>query len=69
MKAIRALANFDDPTVIDDVLNILNLPSNYIYYNEIIGMIKELGQYNNYSTKLRHAAFQAMKRDVEGSDS
>ena len=69
MKAIRALANFDDPTVIDDVLTILNLPSNYIYYNEIIGMIKELGQYNNYSTKLRHAAFEAMKRDVEGVDS
>jgi HEAT repeat protein len=69
IKAIRALAGFDDPSVVDDVIAILYYPSNYIYYNEIVSMIKELGQYEKYRAKLRNAAYEAMQRDVNGDDS
>jgi hypothetical protein len=68
IKAIGALTGFDDPSVIDDVISILYQPSNYIYYSEIVSMIKELGQYEKYRTKLRYAAYEAMQKDVNGDD-
>ena len=66
--SIKALASFDDPTVIDEVIEILYHPSNYIYYSEIISMLKELGQYEQYRSKLRNAAYQAMKQDINGDE-
>ncbi len=69
IKAIRALANFDDPGVVDDVIAILYHSQNYIYYNEIVAMIKDLGQYDKYSTKLRDAAYEAMLNDIQGDGS
>jgi len=68
IKAIRALAGFDDPSVVDDVIVILYHSSNYIYYSEIVSMIKELGQYEKYRAKLRNAAYEAMQKDINGDD-
>ena len=40
--------------------------SNYIYYTEIVAMIKDLGQYEKFRSKLRAAAYEAMKDDLNG---
>ena len=65
IKAIRGLAEFNDPSTIDEVVEILSYPSNYIYYNEIVTLLKELGVYENYKTELRSHAFNAMKMDIK----
>jgi len=65
IKAIRGLAEFDDPASADEVVEILSYPSNYIYYNEIVVLLKELGVYENYKSELRVHAFNAMKLDIE----
>ena len=65
IKAIRGLAEFNDPTSVDEVVEILSYPSNYIYYNEIIILLKELGVYENYKPELRANAFDAMKLDIK----
>ena len=65
IKAIRGLAEFNDPNSVDEVIEILSYPSNYIYYNEIVLLLKELGIYENYKSKLRFHAFNAMKLDIE----
>jgi len=65
IKAIRGLAEFNDPSTVDDVIKILSYPSNYIYYNEIITLLKELGVYENYKSELRVYAFNAMKSDIK----
>jgi hypothetical protein len=62
------LAGFDDPSVVDDVIVILYHSSNYIYYSEIVSMIKELGQYEEYRAKLRNAAYEAMQKNINGDD-
>tara|TARA_X000001036_G_scaffold180419_1_gene170765 strand:- start:3271 stop:4407 length:1137 start_codon:yes stop_codon:yes gene_type:complete len=65
IKAIRGLAEFDDPASADEVVEILSYPSNYIYYNEIVTLLKELGVYENYKPELRENAFNAMKLDIK----
>ena len=50
--------------VIDGVVELLNDPENYIYYNEIIGMLHEFGMYENYQDKLRIAAYNAMRKEA-----
>jgi len=65
IKAIRGLAEFNDPSSVDEVVEILSYPSNYIYYNEIITLLKELGVYENYKVQLRKYAFNAMKVDIQ----
>ena len=60
----RGLAKFNDPNSVDEVVKILSYPSNYIYYNEIVTLLKELGVYENYKSQLRDHAFNAMKLDV-----
>tara|TARA_B100000401_G_scaffold80632_1_gene50729 strand:+ start:3611 stop:4711 length:1101 start_codon:yes stop_codon:yes gene_type:complete len=65
IKAIRGLAEFNDPKSVDEVVEILSYPSNYIYYNEIVTLLKELGVYENYKPELRANAFDAMKLDIK----
>jgi hypothetical protein len=50
--------------VIDGVVELLNDPANYIYYNEIVGMLHEFGVFEMYEDKLRIAAYNAMKKEV-----
>ena len=57
------MTRFSDPEVIVDVVELLNDPENYIYYNEIIGMLHEFGIYENYQDKLRIAAYNAMRKE------
>ena len=64
LKAFRGLTHFSDPEVVDGIVELLNDPANYIYYNEIVGMLHEFGVYDNYQDKLRMAAFKAMKKEA-----
>ena len=64
LKAFRGLTRFSDPEVIDGVIELLNNPENYIYYNEIIEMLHEFGIYENYQDKLRIAAYNAMRKEA-----
>ena len=64
LKAFRGLTRFSDPEVVDGIVVLLNDPANYIYYNEIVGMLHEFGVYDNYQDKLRMAAFKAMKKEA-----
>ncbi len=64
LKAFRGLTRFSDPEVVDGIVELLNDPANYIYYNEIVGMLHEFGVYDNYQDKLRMAAFKAMKKET-----
>ena len=64
LKAFKGLTRFSDPEVVDGVVELLNDPANYMYYNEIIGMLYEFGVYDNYRDKLRMAAYNAMKKEA-----
>lgn len=64
LKAFRGLTRFSDPEVVNGIVELLNDPANYIYYNEIVGMLHEFGVYDNYQDKLRMAAFKAMKKEA-----
>jgi len=64
LKAFKGLTRFSDPEVIDGVVELLNDPANYIYYNEIISMLHEFGMYENYQDKLRIAAYNAMRKEA-----
>jgi len=64
LKAFEGLTRYSDPDVIEGVVELLNNPDNYIYYNEIIGMLHVFEVYNIYEDKLRVAAFNAMKKEV-----
>ena len=64
LKAFKGLTRFSDPEVVDGVVGLLNDPANYVYYNEIIGMLYEFGVYDNYRNKLRMAAYNAMKKEA-----
>ena len=41
-KAIENLSNFNDPSVLEHIIPILNNPSNYGYYFDILSLAKEL---------------------------
>ena len=64
LKAFKGLTRFSDPEVVDGVVELLNDPANYVYYNEIIGMLYDFGVYDNYRDKLRMAAYHAMKKEA-----
>jgi hypothetical protein len=64
LKAFRGLTRFSDPEVVEGIVELLNDPANYIYYNEIVGMLHEFDVYNKYRDKLRMAAFKAMKKEA-----
>ena len=64
LKAFSGLTRFSDPEGVDGIVELLNDPANYIYYNEIVGMLRDFGVYDNYQDKLRMAAFKAMKKEA-----
>ena len=64
LKAFKSLVYFSaDSGTIDEVIELLNDPENYVYYEEIITMLKELDVYENYQVQLRIAAYKAMQND------
>ena len=64
LKAFKGLTRFSDPEVVDGIVELLNDPANYVYYNEIVEMLHEFGVYDEYRDKLRMAAFKAMKKEA-----
>ena len=67
IKSLQSLARFDDPTVLDEIISILEKPENYIFYNEIIDLVYENGSYDDYKGKLRFAAFKAHQNYYNGN--
>ena len=68
IKSIRALSKFQDTNVVDDLIKILEHPANYIYYNEIIAVIKDLGVYDKFKSDIRKAAYTAYKNEIENEN-
>ena len=61
IKAINSLKDLADKEIVDEMLTMLEDPDNYKYYNEIITLIKSVGDSKEVSDNLRKVAFQAMK--------
>ena len=58
-KAIDNLAAFNDPSVVDGLLPMLEEKENYIYYDNIINMVYALGEEKKNSESVRRMAFRA----------
>ena len=58
-KAIDNLAAFNDPSVVDGLLPMLENKKNYIYYDNIINMVYALGEEKKNAEAVRRMAFKA----------
>ena len=58
-KAIDNLAAFNDPSVVDGLLPMLEEKENYIYYDNIINMVYALGEEKKNAESVRRMAFKA----------
>jgi len=61
IKAINALGKFNDPSVLDELIVLLESNDNYDYYYEIMNLAKELNVENEYSHKFNLAGHKAMQ--------
>ena len=52
IKAIKSLANFGDPSVIDKVIVLLNDSKNYIFYDQIVDLILSMDVMPEYESML-----------------
>ena len=66
-KAIDNLSSFNDPSVVVDLLPLLEKKQNYIYYTNIIDMVYELGEEKKNAELVRRMAYKAhfSKREHE----
>ena len=60
IKAIQSLANFQDVSVLDSLIPILESSYNHDYYYEIMNLANDLNANNSYKQKIRQASFKAM---------
>ena len=58
-KAIDNLAAFNDPSVLNGLLPMLEIKENYIYYDNIINMVYSLGEEKKNAELVRRMAFKA----------
>jgi len=58
-KAIDNLAAFNDPSVVNGLLPMLEDKENYIYYDNIINMVYALGEEKKNAESVRRMAFKA----------
>ena len=65
IKAIKSLANFGDPSVIDKVIVLLNDSKNYVFYEHIVELILSMDVMSDYESILRQASFKAMNNQIE----
>ncbi len=65
IKAIKSLANFGDPAVIDKVIILLNDAKNYIFYDHIVDLILSMDVMQDYEAILREVSFNAMNNQIE----
>ena len=61
IKAIQSLANFNDETVLNDLIYMLESHENYQFYYEIYTLAEKLNANQNYMNKIRQAGFNAMR--------
>ena len=65
IKAINALPNFGDASVIDSILPLLENAENYVFYDSIIDMILALDAMPDYENKIREASLKAASNEKE----
>ena len=65
IKAIKSLANFGDPSVVDKIIILLDDPKNYIFYDHIVNLILSMDVMSDYEGELRQASFNAMNNQKE----
>ena len=65
IKAINALPNFGDASVIDSILPLLENAENYVFYDSIINMILALDAMPDYENKIREASLKAASNEKE----
>ena len=58
-KAIDNLAAFNDPSVLNGLLPMLESKDNYMYYDNIINMVYKLGEEKKNAESVRRMAFKA----------
>ena len=58
-KAIDNLAAFNDPSIVNGLLPMLENKNNYIYYDNIINMVYKLGEEKKNAESVRRMAFKA----------
>ena len=58
-KAINNLAEFNDPSILNGLLPMLENKDNYIYYDNIINMVYKLGEEKKNAESVRRMAFKA----------
>jgi len=58
-KAIDNLAAFNDPSVLNGLLPMLENKNNYVYYDNIINMVYKLGEEKKNAESVRRMAFKA----------
>ena len=58
-KAIDNLSAFKDPSVLIDLLPMLEVKENYLYYDNIINMVYKLGEEKKNAELVRRMAFKA----------
>ena len=63
IKAIQGLANFEDPSILGQIIPMLNNPDNYEFYFEILNLAKKLNASNEYINSIRMAGHNAMTGD------
>ena len=66
IKSLQALSKFEDSSVLDDIIGMLEQSENYIFYNEIINIVNETDSFDIYKEQLRDAAFEAHKNNING---
>ena len=62
LKAIRNLSKFGDSASLDDLVEMLENPENYIFYDDILQMVNDLNKLEEYKYKLRMASFIAIQK-------
>jgi len=65
IKALKTLPNFGDPSIIDNIIILLEKAENYIFYEHIVEMILALDSMPEYESKLRATSYQAMINERE----
>ena len=69
VKAINSLANFKDSQVLDYIVPILENPSNYEFYFDILDLANKLNADEKYMNTIRNAAYKAMLNSNNTNDS
>ena len=59
----HTLENFNDVTVLDDIIPILKVPNNYEFYYEINNLAMNLNANDKYLNEIRRLGLEAMGGD------